>query len=53
MVAERLVPFLEARGVAGARRDARLERVVLALRERAKTLKEMADTARYYFYARA
>ncbi len=47
-VAERLVPFLEEKGfrVGG---DPRVEKVVLVLRERAKTLREMADTAAYFF----
>ncbi|MBU8898226.1 glutamate--tRNA ligase [Corallococcus sp. M34] len=47
-VAERLVPFLEAKGIS-ARGDARLEPLVLALRERARTLEEMATTATIYF----
>ena len=47
-IAERLVPFLEERGVK-ARGDARLTRVVLALRERSKTLVEMAELARPFF----
>jgi glutamyl-tRNA synthetase len=47
-VALRLVPFLAERGanVAG---DARLPRVVVALRERSKTLVEMAELARPFF----
>jgi glutamyl-tRNA synthetase len=47
-VAERLLPFLMRVGVEAAG-DARLERVVLALRERSKTLVEMADLARPFF----
>lgn len=47
-VAERLLPFLEAKGLQ-ARGDARLEPLVLALRERARTLEEMATTATIYF----
>jgi glutamyl-tRNA synthetase len=47
VVAQRLVPFLEAKGlpVAGF---PRLEGVVVALRARAKTLQEMADMAAYF-----
>jgi glutamyl-tRNA synthetase len=46
-VAARLRPFVEA---AGAAVDAaRLERVVLAFRDRTKTLAEMAEAARPYF----
>ena len=47
-VAGRLVPFLAERGanVAG---DPRLPRVVVALRERSKTLVEMAELARPFF----
>ena len=48
LVAERLVPFLEARGFQ-ARGDARLEPLVVALRERSRTLDEMANTASVYF----
>src|SRR5215471_15116394 len=47
-VAERLVPFLEEKGFA-VRGDPRVEKVVLVLRERVKTLREMADTAAYFF----
>jgi glutamyl-tRNA synthetase len=47
-VAERLVPFLEKRGLK-AEGDARLPKVVLALRERSKTLVEMAELARPFF----
>ena len=47
-VAERLVPFLEEKGFQ-VRGDPRVEKVVLVLRERAKTLREMADTAAYFF----
>ncbi len=47
-VAERLVPFLEEKGFRGGG-DPRVEKVVLVLRERAKTLREMADTAAYFF----
>ncbi|RKI47907.1 glutamate--tRNA ligase [Corallococcus sp. AB004] len=48
VVAERLVPFLEARGFQ-AKGDSRLEPLVLALRERSRTLDEMANTASIYF----
>ncbi|RKH54754.1 glutamate--tRNA ligase [Corallococcus llansteffanensis] len=48
LVAERLTPFLEARGFQ-ARGDARLEPLVVALRERSRTLDEMANTASIYF----
>ena len=47
-VAERLVPFLEEKGFR-VRGDPRVEKVVFVLRERAKTLREMADTAAYFF----
>ncbi len=47
-VANRLVPFLAERG-ANAAGDPRLPRVVLALRERSKTLVEMAELARPFF----
>ncbi len=47
-IGARLLPFLAARGVDAAR-DPRLERIVLALRERSKTLVEMADLARPFF----
>ncbi|RKG93381.1 glutamate--tRNA ligase [Corallococcus terminator] len=48
VIAERLLPFLEARGFQ-ARGDARLEPMVIALRERSQTLEEMANTASIYF----
>jgi glutamyl-tRNA synthetase len=49
-VARRLVPFLAERGVpAAAAQDPRLPRVVIALRERSKTLVEMAELARPFF----
>jgi glutamyl-tRNA synthetase len=47
-VAKRLLPFLAERGVK-ADGDPRLPRVVVALRERSKTLVEMADLARPFF----
>jgi len=47
-VAQRLVPFLAERGV-NAAGDPRLPRVVIALRERSKTLVEMAELARPFF----
>ncbi|MGZ6071759.1 MAG: glutamate--tRNA ligase, partial [Myxococcaceae bacterium] len=47
-VARRLVPFLAERGVTVGD-DPRLPRVVLALRERSKTLVEMAELARPFF----
>ncbi|MBI3182063.1 MAG: glutamate--tRNA ligase [Myxococcales bacterium] len=49
-IAERLVPFLAEVGVSAAADD-RLEKIVLAFRERAKTLKEMAEKVRYFFTA--
>jgi len=48
-VAEPLVDFLAAKGVQVQRGEARLERVVRAFRERAKTLEEMATMALKYF----
>jgi glutamyl-tRNA synthetase len=47
-VARRLVPFLSERGVSSVD-QARLPRVVVALRERSKTLVEMAELARPFF----
>jgi glutamyl-tRNA synthetase len=47
VVAERLVPFLEALGLAPGGRD--LVPVVLAFRERARTLVEMAKAAAFLF----
>ncbi len=47
-IGARLLPFLAERGVDAAA-DPRLERVVVALRERSKTLVEMADLARPFF----
>jgi glutamyl-tRNA synthetase len=47
-VAQRLVPFLAERGASVAG-DPRLPRVVIALRERSKTLVEMAELARPFF----
>jgi len=47
-VGARLLPFLAERG-ADASRDPRLEPVVEALRERSKTLVEMAELARPFF----
>jgi glutamyl-tRNA synthetase len=48
-VAETLADFFAAKGIQVPRGDPRLERVVLAFRERAKTLQEMTDTALKYF----
>ena len=47
-VAERLRPFLAERGM-DVPLDERLEKVVLAFRERARTLAEMADMARWVY----
>jgi glutamyl-tRNA synthetase len=47
-ITARWVPFLEAKGFQ-AKGDPRLERMVIALRPRAKTLSEMADMAAYFF----
>ncbi len=47
LVAQRLMPFLEAKGLPVADFP-RLEGVVVALRARAKTLLEMADMAAYF-----
>ena len=49
VVAGRLAPFLEAKGVAKASEDPRLPKLVTALRARARTLQEMADMAGYFF----
>ncbi|HET6366874.1 MAG TPA: glutamate--tRNA ligase [Pseudomonadales bacterium] len=48
-VAERLVPFLERAGLPVPADRAWLARVVITLRERARTLLEMAEAARFYF----
>jgi len=48
LIAQRLVPFLEEKGLSVAGFP-RLEGVVIALRPRAKTLKEMADMGAYFF----
>jgi glutamyl-tRNA synthetase len=47
-IAARLVPFLEEKGFT-VNGDPRLERIVLALRERTHTLVEMAQMASVYF----
>ncbi|MHB8109210.1 MAG: glutamate--tRNA ligase [Syntrophorhabdaceae bacterium] len=47
-VARRLVPFLEKLGMEAAN-DPRLARIVINLRERARTLTEMAKMAEYFF----
>lgn len=47
-VAERLVPFLEEKGYS-AKVDERTRAVVLAFRERAKTLREMAEMAHWVY----
>lgn len=47
-IADRLMPFLEKIGIK-TERDSRLVRIVVSLRERAKTLKEMAQMAEYFF----
>ncbi|HZI16040.1 MAG TPA: glutamate--tRNA ligase [Myxococcus sp.] len=47
-IAERLLPFLEAKGIQ-ARGDARLEAMVRAFRERCNTLEEVATMAAPYF----
>ena len=47
-VAARLVPFLAEQGLT-VEADARLSKVVVALRERAQTLVEMAEKARYFY----
>jgi glutamyl-tRNA synthetase len=49
VVASSLTDFFAVRGVQLKSGDPRLERVVLAFRERAKTLQEMADSALKYF----
>jgi glutamyl-tRNA synthetase len=51
-LAARLQPFLVARGIEVAV-DERLARVVETLKERAKTLGELAEQARFYFEAPA
>lgn len=43
-----LLPFLDALGV-NARGDARLPKIIITLRERAKTLKDMAESSLFYF----
>ncbi len=44
-----LLPFLQELGVDGAEANARLEAIVSTLKERAKDLKEMAESALFYF----
>ncbi|MGH7331924.1 MAG: glutamate--tRNA ligase [Candidatus Rokuibacteriota bacterium] len=51
-LAARLQPFLAARGIEVVA-DERLARVAETLKERAKTLTELADQARFYFEAPA
>ncbi len=48
VVAERLVPFMKELGIE-TKADDKLKRIVLAFRERARTLKEMAEKAASYF----
>src|SRR5262249_55188076 len=48
IIAERLLPFLEAKGLS-VKGDPRIRGVVMLLRERAQTLVEMADKAAYFF----
>jgi glutamyl-tRNA synthetase len=49
-VAERLAPFLEETGISVQEKEkARITEVVRSLKERAKTLKEMASMARFFF----
>ena len=49
-LARDLIPFLEREGILKKQPDLGwLERVVASLKERAKTLKEMAQMARFYF----
>ncbi len=47
-IAKRLLPFLDEIGIS-AGYDARLVRIIVNLRERAKTLKEMAQMSEYFF----
>ncbi len=48
-LAARWRPFLEQAGIPAAGDDARLAHVAVTLRERAKTLSDMAEQARFYF----
>jgi glutamyl-tRNA synthetase len=48
LIASRLLPFLKERGVE-TQADSRLEKIVLALRERSKTLVDMAELALPFF----
>lgn len=48
-IAKRLIPFLEGLGIAVANRDF-LVPIAANLKERAKTLKEMAQMAAFFFY---
>lgn len=43
-----LLPFLDALGV-NAKGDERLPKIIMTLRERAKTLKDMAESSLFYF----
>ncbi len=50
-LSELLLPFLKEHGIE-AKGDERLAKIILTLRERSKTLKEMADSALFYFNER-
>ncbi len=50
VIAERLVPFLERTGISlQEKEEARIAAAVKSLKERSKTLKEMASMARFFF----
>jgi len=48
-IAQRLLPFLQEKGFSVAAGDPRVEKLVLVLRERVKTLREMAEVGSYFF----
>ncbi len=50
-LSELLLPFLREHGIE-AKDDGRMAKIILTLRERSKTLKEMADFALFYFNER-
>ena len=48
-IAQRLMPFIEALGVKTAGRESMMKPIVVNLRDRAKTLKDMALQAEFFF----
>jgi len=48
VLSELVLPFLKAHGI-DAQGDARLTKIILTVRERSRTLKEMAESSLFYF----